>query len=228
MSRASLAARSLAARDLTPRGLPGRLPSGERLLWQGSPGARALMRHAFQIRAVALYFLAILAWCAVTLGHGASGQALRSALTHRAALAIVPVVLIAVYAWSIRRSTVYSITDRRVVISFGMALPVTFNIPFGKIDGVGLRRHPGGAGDITLQLTPGETLSYFVLWPHARPWRMKRTEPMLRCVPDAAAASSVLAAALAEYEVLSPARVVPLKPVRMRAGGVRAHAVAAE
>ncbi len=220
------------ANDLTPRGLPGRLPTGERLLWQGSPSTRALMRHAFHIRGVAIYFAAILAWCAATiLGHGASGHALRSALTHRAELAVVPVLLIAVYAWAIQRSTIYSITDRRVVISFGMALPVTFNIPFAKIEGAGLRAYAGGSGDITLQPLASERMSYFVLWPHARPWRMARAEPMLRCVPDAAAASSILGAALAEHEACAPANVVALKPVRMRAAGATgfgSHAVAAE
>ena len=217
--------------DLTPRGLPGRLPEGERLLWQGAPDTRALMRHAFHIRGVAIYFAVILAWCAATIiSHGASGHALRSALTHRAELAIVPVLLIAVYAWSIQRSTTYSITDRRVVISFGMALPVTFNIPFAKIEGAGLRRYADGTGDLTLQLLPGEKLSYFVLWPHARPWRMARTEPMLRCMADAAGASAILGEALAEHAARVPSAVVPLrKPVRLRAAsGLRGQAVAAE
>ena len=146
----------MTTRDLTPRGLPEGLPSGERLLWQGSPSTRALMRHAFHIRGVAIYFAVIIAWSAATiLGHGASGHALRSALIHRAELAIIPVVLIAVYAWSIQRSTIYSITNRRVVISFGMALPVTFNIPFGKIEGAGLRIYPGGAGDIPAATAAG-------------------------------------------------------------------------
>ena len=135
----------------------------------------------------------------------------------------------AVYAWAIRRSTVYSITNRRVVISFGIALPVTFNIPFARIEAAGLRAHAGETGDITLQLLAGEKLSYFVLWPHARPWRMARAEPMLRCVPDAASASAILGAALAEYEVAQPARVVAFKAARMpQATGLGSHAVAAE
>ena len=58
---------------------------------------------------------------------------------------------------------------------------------------------------------------------------MARTEPMLRCVPDAASASSILGAALAEHEALAPAKVVALKQVRMGlSSGFRGHAVAAE
>jgi hypothetical protein len=32
----------------------------------------------------------------------------------------------------------------------------------------------------------GETrISYLMSWPHVRPWRMARTQPALRCIPDA-------------------------------------------
>ncbi len=213
-----------------PRGLPERLPRGERLLWQSAPQGRALLRHAFHLRAVATYFVIVIALSAIAmLGRGASGHAMAMPLLHRLGLAAVPPVLMALYAWAIARSTVYSVTDRRVVLSFGIALPVTFNIPFARIAAAGLRSYPGGTGDIPLQLLAGEKLSYFVLWPHARPWHMARTQPMLRCVPDAAAASSILAAALAEYEAAHPARAVAPKPVRMpHAAGLRGRAVAAE
>lgn len=212
-----------------PRGLPERLPQGERLLWQGAPSARALLVHAFHFRVVAAYFALVLAWCAaVIIGHGGSEHAIWMALLHRAALAAVPLGLIAAYAWAIQRTTVYSITSRRVVISFGMALPLSFNLPFARIEAAGLRPHAGGAGDIPLRLLPGEKMSYFVLWPHARPWRMARTEPMLRCVPDAEAASAILAAALAEHEQAAPAKVAAWRPVRMTGAGWRGGAVAAE
>ncbi len=217
-------------RDRTPRGLPERLPAGERLLWQGSPQARTLLRHAFHLRAMAGYFAILIALSAAAiLGRGASGHATATSLLHRLGLAAVALALVALYAWAVQRTTVYSVTNRRVVISIGIALPVTFNIPFAKIETAGLRSFPSGAGDIPLRLLAGEKLSYFVLWPHARPWRTARAEPMLRCVPDAAAASSILGAALAEYEAMQPARVVAFKPVRMpQAAGLRGHAVAAE
>jgi hypothetical protein len=213
-----------------PRGLPERLPQGERLLWQGAPSARALLLHTFHVRAMAVYFGLILAWCAATIiGHGGSAHAMQMSLLHRAMLAAVPFVLVLVYAWAIQRSTVYSITNRRVVISFGMALPVTFNVPFSRIEAAGLRLYEGGTGDIPLRLLPGEKMAYFVLWPHARPWHMAKAEPMLRCVADAAEASAILARALAENEAAAPARVVPFKPVRMPPmAGLRGRAVAAE
>ena len=41
--------------ELEPQyGLPERLPATEKILWQGSPDARALARSAFHIRKLAL------------------------------------------------------------------------------------------------------------------------------------------------------------------------------
>ncbi|MDO9489417.1 MAG: PH domain-containing protein, partial [Sphingomonadaceae bacterium] len=44
------------------RGLPGRLPQGEHILWQGSPDWRSLARTVFHVRAITLYFTALLAF----------------------------------------------------------------------------------------------------------------------------------------------------------------------
>ena len=178
--------------------LPG-LPDGEHILWQGAPKAGALTRRVFHLRAVAAYFAVIIAMSAVhAAASGVTSHAMCVSLLHRVLLAAVPLLLIAVYARAIKRTTLYSITSKRVVISFGMALPLKFNIPFAKIESAGLRLYPDGTGDIPLQLLPSERLSYLVMWPHTRPWRSARTEPMLRCVPGAEQASLILAEALAE------------------------------
>jgi hypothetical protein len=77
-------------------------------------------------------------------------------------------------------------------------------------------------------------MSYFILWPHARPWRVARTEPMLRCVPNVQEATSVLARALAAHAAaqgvaarqgLEPVRA-PARPVYQP--GRIGQAVAAE
>ena len=46
------------SRQIIP-GVDEPLPEGETLLWRGRPGARALARHAFKLRWVAGYFLAL-------------------------------------------------------------------------------------------------------------------------------------------------------------------------
>ena len=197
--------------------MPGRLPAGETLLWQGAPDVRTLLVRVFHVRVMAAYFaLLLVASAAVAAHHGASGAAVGLVVLHRAGLVAALFVLVGAYAWAINRSTTYSITSHRVVISAGMALPLSFNLPFARIDAAGLRTYPGGAGDLTLRLLPGEKLSYFVMWPHARPWRMARTEPMLRCVPDAAVASAILADALAAHVAAEPVGLaVPRREVRL-------------
>ena len=95
------------------------------------------------------------------------------------------------------RCTVYTITDARVVIRLGTAFPMTVNLPYGRIETAALKVQKDGSGDISLLLTGKDRLAYMVLWPHVRPWRMKRAEPTLRAVPDVARVGQVLARALA-------------------------------
>jgi len=79
-----------------------------------------------------------------------------------------------------------------------------------------LQHHAGGSGDIPLQLMSGERMALFMVWPHARPWRITRPEPMLRCIPRVDQAAGVLARALAvdaempvPYQPAAPARKEP-------------------
>lgn len=48
------------------RGLPGMLPPGEQIVWQGSPQWRALARGAFRTRLVMGYFALLAAWALVS------------------------------------------------------------------------------------------------------------------------------------------------------------------
>ncbi|MBY0520752.1 MAG: PH domain-containing protein, partial [Sphingomonas sp.] len=43
-------------------GLPGLLPKGETIIWQGSPNWRVLARTAFHTGAVTAYFIALTAF----------------------------------------------------------------------------------------------------------------------------------------------------------------------
>ena len=180
------------------RGLPQRLPAGETLLWQGAPLAWSLARRGFHVVDLTIYFLVLEIWHLTRLpsGGGQLDQVALAALWMTGMGAAAILLLIAV-AWLIARTTVYTITSRRLVIRFGVALPMTVNLPFSVIDAAGLRVYRDGSGDIPLALAGGERISFPVLWPHVRPWRLTRAEPMLRCVPQAEHLSRVLAQALA-------------------------------
>jgi hypothetical protein len=99
----------------------------------------------------------------------------------------------------VARSTVYTITNRRVVMRIGVALPITYNIPFTVIESASLKEHADGTGNVSLHLRDGNNIAYLRLWPHARPWRFKQAEPTLREVPDASHVASVLADALQRF-----------------------------
>jgi hypothetical protein len=178
-------------------GLPENLPPGEALRWQGAPHWRALARRAFHVRAVAFYFgLLILLRVGFLLADGAPLAETGLAALWLSILGLFAVGILVLLAWLYSRSTVYSITDRRVVIRFGVALPIAVNIPFKIIESAGLRVYPDGSGDIPLTLTQGQKVSYLIMWPNVRPWHFSRAQPMLRAIPDASAVAQILADAL--------------------------------
>ncbi len=183
--------------DFEPEhGLPEPLPAGEHLLWQGSPDWRALAVRSFHVRQLTVYFGVILAARAITvLVQG--GSALDAVV---AALWLTPAVafalgLLTLMAWLTSRTTVYTITDKRVVMRIGIVLSLTFNLPFAKITGAGLRAHGDGTGSIPITIARSEKIAYVHLWPHARPWRVAQPEPMLCSVRDAAQVAQTLSAA---------------------------------
>jgi hypothetical protein len=159
--------------------LPAALPMDEHVLWQGSPAWWPLAR-ALHVRPVAGYFALMFAWYVIArAGHGATALD----VARIAALSLAAVGLFALYAFLACRTSSYTLTNKRVVLRTGIALPVSFNIPFSRIEGVDLRRNADGSGDIVLSLDAADKrLGFFVLWPHVRPWRMARPQPMLRAV----------------------------------------------
>ncbi len=186
------------------RGLPERLPPGERILWQGSPDVRSLARRAFHVRKLAVYFAVLLGW-RVASGFiaGKSLVAVAVSSIWFVPLALAAVGLPALLAWLYARTTVYTITNRRVVIRFGVALPMSLNLPFRIVAAAGLRTYADGTGDIPLTLRGPDRIAYLHLWPNARPWRINQPEPMLRGVAQAAQVAETLAGALAATTVPS-------------------------
>jgi len=166
-------------------------PQGdERVLWQGKPDTMVLARSAFRARWVAGYF-ALLAAFALVFNASVSG-ALTTLLGAAAALALLHGL-----AFVSARTTTYILTDQRVILHIGMAIEKTINLPLAKIGAAHLNDRGHGFGEIALEPVGEHTLGYLLLWPHARPWRLARPQPMLRALPDAAAVAEKLADAVA-------------------------------
>jgi hypothetical protein len=196
-------------------GLPAQLPDGELLLWQGRPRWQTLAVVAFHARKVAVYFGVFIALRGLfALGRGAD-----LATAFADALLVLPLALVGVglllgLAWAFAESTVYTITNRRVVMRFGVALPMAFNLPFKQLASADLRKLPKGEGEIALALAGEDNIAYAHLWPHARPWRLARTQPMLRALPDAARVAGILGDAMRAWTTTDAGRAAqaPMAP----------------
>ncbi|MEK8031286.1 photosynthetic complex putative assembly protein PuhB [Ideonella sp. DXS29W] len=202
-------------------GLPEPLPQGERLLWQGRPDAGTLAREAMHWRPLALYFAVILAWRGVDVAASAGLWPAVIAVAGLLPLAGFAVGMAWCLAILVARTTVYTLTDKRLVLRIGIVLSLTFNLPLRQIASAGLRRGGAGEGDIALELVAGTRIAYLNLWPHARPWRLKEPQPMLRAVPEVQRVAALLAEALkASADPQAVARMQPspaeaLPPIRV-------------
>lgn len=165
-------------------GLPGVPPPGELILWQGVPDWLVLARTAFHTRLVGGYFAALTGWAFLTDLRGAAMTAMAG---------IAGVGLLHVLAWATARATRYTLTNKRIVLRIGVALPKCINLPLAMVGTVGLATHADGSGDLPVALTDERRLGYVALWPHARPWHVTTPQPMLRAVPHAADVAALIA-----------------------------------
>jgi hypothetical protein len=177
--------------------LPGPLPAGEAVLWRGQPQWRGLALHAFRVRQVAIYFGLLAVWrVALDVSAGEGIAAVAMTILWLFIPCIVACGVLSLLAWLSSRTTRYTITSRRIIMQFGVALPMTLNIPFRILGSAALRCYADGSGDIPLAISGNDRVAYLMLWPHVRPWRAARTEPMLRAIDDAKHVSEVLARAV--------------------------------
>ncbi|MFN9148638.1 MAG: photosynthetic complex putative assembly protein PuhB [Hyphomonadaceae bacterium] len=193
--------------DFEPiRGLPSDLPPGETILWQGEPDWTLMARRVFRVDWVAAYFVALMAWRVVD--STANGQDLATALLAAAWVAPIGIVglgLLMGLAYLNSRTTVYTLTNRRLVMRFGAALTKAINIPYKIIDSAAVSQKADGSGDVALQLVKPNKISIVLLWPHARPGFIAQPQPALRCLRDSTKAAAVLAECLRLTHEQSPA-----------------------
>lgn len=189
------------------RGLPERPPADEQILWQGRPQTWALVKQALSFWWVMGYFVFLAAWrLLAAIDIMPMGQAIGISVPFLLLGAVVGGLLV-LTAWAQARSTVYTITNKRVAMRIGAALTVTLNLPYTQIGSADLDLRKDGTGSIVLTTTGDLQFAYLVLWPHVRPWRFP-ARPALRCIPDAERVARLLAEA-AEARVTMP-QVAPV------------------
>lgn len=202
--------------DFEPvEGLPAALPPGEHILWQGAPQWKRLAIEAFHVRKVALYFVLLAAWHVASAAH--DGQPLGVALSGAGwmiMLMLCACTILLGFAWAMARTTRYTITTRRIVMRFGIGLPLVVNVPFRIVDAADWSDTGKGMGNIALRIDTrgGARLWWAHLWPHARPWALRNPQPMLRALPEARAVAQLLAKALHDQ---APQPRAPRRTVRV-------------
>jgi hypothetical protein len=175
-------------------GLPGLLPPGESIIWQGSPDWKVLARTAFHTRLVAGYFALLAAWAFVSgLAAGTSSPMAFFGFGATVLAGAASVGLLYLIAWASARTTIYTLTEKRIVLRIGIALPKCINLPLSAIGAADLAERGAGLGDISLTPTATQRLGYLALWPHARPWHLATPQPMLRALPEASRVAAMIA-----------------------------------
>jgi hypothetical protein len=186
---------------LTRITLPSGMEHEENLLWQGAPSWRQAAIRIWHVRLVAAWFT-ILSLDGATLpfrGLAAPAQTLADE-ARLCVIAMAAIGLVLLLAWMTTRTTLYTITDRRIVMQFGIALRARLEIPFAAILHVSMKVHADHSGDIALRLRPHQRAGFAKLYPYVRAWSLLAPEPMLRAVPKAASLGAALARAMAAAE----------------------------
>lgn len=180
-------------------GLPAPLPEDETILWQGRADGKTLAVHAFHIRTVTLYLaIVVLVRAAFAVSSEAPMDEVLQNAGAVAFLAGTAAAILGTLGWAMARRSLFTITNKRVVIRHGVAFRKYINLPFKEIAAVDLRSHPSGYGDLALRTSPQNTVPYLHLWPFARPLRINRTVPLIRSIKNAADVASILVAAIRE------------------------------
>jgi hypothetical protein len=178
------------------RGVSEALPPGERILWEGAPNARALARHLFFMRPLSAYLGAMVLWWVAVNRTQINTEQFWATLGIQ--LMLVGGVLGG--AWwlsrSIARGTTYAITDRRIVMRFGVIFPLTINVPLHYVEGASAREFSDKTGQIAVQLTKKESIAWIVLFPHVRPFEFSQPQPLLRGLTEPVKVGEVLRAAV--------------------------------
>lgn len=187
--------------DIEPvPGLPGRLPDGEYIVWQGQPELKTVMTRLLRARWIAIYFAIAALWSvAVGINNSEGAWALFGRVTFIAVAAAILFGLMFLYARAIAKTSLYTLTNQRVVMRVGIAISASFNLPFKQIAGADFRVGNDGSGDVALTLKAGHGLSGSVFFPHQRGGLWRKLSPQMICLIDAKSVAEKLAVQLRAY-----------------------------
>ena len=175
------------------RGLPERPPEGEVILWQGEPNWLRLTVDSLNLWWVLAYFIFLFVWRFISVSDLMPiDQALLVSFPFLA-LALIVALLLLLVGFIQAKATVYTITNKRIVMRIGAALTLTLNLPFTEIENAAIASSSKNFGNIAIDTKSDAKFSFLVLWPHVRAWHFKKPQPSLRCIPNATEVAEILA-----------------------------------
>lgn len=176
------------------------LAPGESVIWAGQPSLRRVARDALHLRGIAVYFglLFVLDAAQAWKKSIPLAQALHDTVPLVAITCLVLAIL-GLVSYLVSRSR-YTITNHRVILRYGIAMPATLSIPLSQIVSTAVATNDDGTADVALALKSGNHMPYLKLWPHARAWHVSQPQPMLRCLADGGQVATTLARALQAAE----------------------------
>lgn len=167
-------------------GLPEDLPRNEYIVWQGRPEWRQLAIEAFHVRKIAIYFAVMVVWQWISLlESNTAGMDMLKQLGTSIGLALLALAVLSWSAYWSAQATMYTLTNKRMIMRIGIVLSLTFNLPLKKITACDLQLLSKQTGNIALGIATDSPIGWLNLWPHVRAWRVASPQPTLRCVPQA-------------------------------------------
>ncbi|MEO1045543.1 MAG: photosynthetic complex putative assembly protein PuhB [Pseudomonadota bacterium] len=177
-------------------GLPEELPDDEHIIWQGTPDWKVMAKSALHMRLAAGF---VILFSAIT--------AAQTSITTGIILLLVGCLSIASFAgylFLVERTTLYTLTNKRVVLRSGVALNYCINLPLTCIESADLKTLGDDYGSIALQMEGAPRIGYFMLWPHATSLSIIRPKPLIRAIPQAANVARMLFEATSKLQDITP------------------------
>ena len=175
-----------------PKNILDAIPNGESILWKGRPSLWGFSWNLFGLKWITLY-LSILSIVSVA-------RFFASDFYTAFYVDFLPFFLSGIFASIIliglaatqTYSTVYIITENRVIIKTGAALSFLISMPFKKIKEVNLQKRGASIGTISFELLSEKRVPYISCWPSVRPWKFKRTQPAFSCIGSVDEVATIL------------------------------------
>jgi hypothetical protein len=175
-----------------PKNILDAIPDGESILWKGKPSLWGFSWNLFGLKWITFY-LSILSIVSIARFfasdfHTAFYIDFLPFFLSGIFASIILIGLAAIQAYS----TVYIITENRVIIKTGAALSFLISMPFKKIKEVNLQKRGASIGTISFELFSKKRVPYISCWPSVRPWKFKKTQPAFSCVRSVDEVATIL------------------------------------